>query len=85
LQQAWQLQWQRRQQRLALASRTLNAVSPLAVLDRGYALVTLVESDRLVQDASAVPVGSLIEARLASGKLRAQVISSETLSDQDRD
>lgn len=85
LQQSWLQQWQQRQQRLALASRTLNAVSPLAVLDRGYALVTLAESGRLVQDPRDAPIGSLIEARLACGKLRAQVMSSDALSDQDSD
>jgi len=85
LQQAWLQEWQQRQQRLALASRTLNAVSPLAVLDRGYALVTLAESGRLVQDPSEAPIGTLIEARIANGKLRAQVISPKALSDKDSD
>lgn len=85
LQQAWLQEFQQRQQRLALASRTLNAVSPLAVLDRGYALVTLADSGRLVQNSSQAPIGTLIEARVANGKLRAQVISSNALSDKDSD
>lgn len=85
LQQAWLQELQQRQQRLALASRTLNAVSPLAVLDRGYALVTLADSGRLVQNSSQAPIGTLIEARVANGKLRAQVISSNALSDKDSD
>ncbi len=85
LQQAWLQEFQQRQQRLALASRTLNAVSPLAVLDRGYALVTLADSGRLVQNSSQAPVGALIEARVANGKLRAQVISSNTLAAKDSD
>ena len=85
LQQAWLHEFQQRQQRLALASRTLNAVSPLAVLDRGYALVTLADSGRLVQNSSQAPIGTLIEARVANGKLRAQVISSNALSDKDSD
>ena len=85
LQQAWLQEFQQRQQRLALASRTLNAVSPLAVLDRGYALVTLADSGRLVQNSSQAPVGTVIEARVANGKLRAQVISSNTLAAKDSD
>jgi exodeoxyribonuclease VII large subunit len=85
LQQAWLQEWQQRQQRLALASRTLNAVSPLAVLDRGYALVTLAESGRLVQNPSEAPIGSIIEARVANGKLRAQVISPNARSEKDPD
>jgi len=83
LQQAWLQEWQARQQRLALASRTLNAVSPLAVLDRGYALVTLSDSGQLVREVSEAPIGSIIEARLAHGQLRAQVISPKTTSDED--
>jgi exodeoxyribonuclease VII large subunit len=83
LQQAWLQEWQARQQRLALASRTLNAVSPLAVLDRGYALVTLSDSGRLVRKVSEAPIGSIIEARLAHGQLRAQVISPKATSDED--
>lgn len=85
LRQSWLQEFQQRQQRLALASRTLNAVSPLAVLDRGYALVTLADSGRLVQNSSQAPIGTLIEARVANGKLRAQVISSNTLAAQDSD
>ena len=83
LQQAWLQEWQARQQRLALASRTLNAVSPLAVLDRGYALVTLSDSGQLVREVSEAPIGSIIEARLAHGQLRAQVISPKATSDED--
>ena len=82
-QQAWLQEWQARQQRLALASRTLNAVSPLAVLDRGYALVTLSDSGQLVREVSEAPIGSIIEARLAHGQLRAQVISPKATSDED--
>jgi exodeoxyribonuclease VII large subunit len=83
LRQTWLQEWQQRQQRLALASRTLNAVSPLAVLDRGYALVTLADSGRLVRDPSEAPDGTIIEARVASGKLRAKVIPPTTLPDED--
>jgi exodeoxyribonuclease VII large subunit len=83
LQQAWLQEWQARQQRLALASRTLNAVSPLAVLDRGYALVTLSDSGQLVREVSEAPIGSIIGARLAHGQLRAQVISPKATSDED--
>lgn len=76
LQQAWSQEWQQRQQRLALAARTLNAVSPLAVIDRGYALVTLADTGRVVRDANEAPIGSIIDARVATGHLRAQVMES---------
>jgi exodeoxyribonuclease VII large subunit len=63
------------EQRLALASRTLDAVSPLATLGRGFAVVSRVADGAVLRDASLVPVGEQIEARLATGRLRAQVIS----------
>jgi exodeoxyribonuclease VII large subunit len=59
-------------QRLALAQRALNAVSPLAVLARGFAVVTRADGS-LVTEASAVRPGDEIEARLARGALTARV------------
>jgi exodeoxyribonuclease VII large subunit len=58
--------------RLALAQRALDAVSPLATLARGFAIVTGPQG-RLLTDAAAVPQGTAIEARLASGTLNARV------------
>ena len=68
--------------RFALAHRTLHAVSPLATLDRGYALVTR-EDGRLLRDAADAPPGTRIEARLGCGRLRATV--DETLADPPSD
>ena len=58
--------------RLLPLVRTLNAVSPLATLARGYAVVTL-EGGRILRDASEAVPGTLIEARLAKGCIRAKV------------
>ena len=60
-------------QRLALATRTLDAVSPLATLGRGFAVVKRVDDGRLLRDAADAPPGTEIEARLARGALRARV------------
>jgi exodeoxyribonuclease VII large subunit len=60
-------------QRLALAARTLDAVSPLATLQRGFAIVTRGTDGRLLRDAAGVQAGELIEARLARGRLEARV------------
>jgi exodeoxyribonuclease VII large subunit len=62
------------EQRLALATRTLDAVSPLATLARGFAVVSRVSDGTLLRDAAQAPAGTEIEARLARGRLRAQVI-----------
>jgi exodeoxyribonuclease VII large subunit len=59
-------------QRLALAQRALNAVSPLATLARGFAIVTRADGT-LVTAAAQVAPGEAIEARLAQGTLLAKV------------
>jgi exodeoxyribonuclease VII large subunit len=60
-------------QRLSLASRTLDAVSPLATLGRGFAVVIRADDGALLRDAAQAPVGTEIEARLSKGRLRATV------------
>jgi exodeoxyribonuclease VII large subunit len=62
-------------ERLSPLVRTLNAVSPLATLDRGYAIVSR-EGGGILLNAAEAPAGTLIEARLAVGKIRAKVESS---------
>ncbi len=59
--------------RLQLAMRALHAVSPLATLDRGYAVVMDTDSGKALTDASTVRTGSSIRARLSSGELLATV------------
>jgi exodeoxyribonuclease VII large subunit len=60
--------------RLEAALRTLHAVSPLATLDRGYAIVTGPDG-RVLVDATRIAPGEVIGARVARGRLTAQVIS----------
>jgi exodeoxyribonuclease VII large subunit len=58
--------------RVALLGRTLHSVSPLATLDRGYAVV--LDSDgKAMIDASTAKSGDEIRARLSKGELRATV------------
>lgn len=59
--------------RLALAARTLDAVSPLATLGRGFAVVSRVDDGRLLRNAADAPVGTDIEAKLARGTVHARV------------
>ncbi len=59
--------------RLRLAARTLDSVSPLATLDRGYAIVSDADSGSILTDSSGVTVGDRIHARLARGELEATV------------
>ncbi len=59
-------------ERLGLAAASLDALSPLAVLHRGYAIAQDVNG-KLVRDAQAVSVGEQVNVRLAKGKLRTRV------------
>jgi len=63
-----------RRQRLELAARALNAVSPLATLDRGYAIVADA-SGKVLVDAAHLRPGDRVIARLAHGRFTAQVES----------
>jgi exodeoxyribonuclease VII large subunit len=67
----------RAEHRFGLARRTLDAVSPLATLARGFAIVTRPADGALVGDAAQVNVGDEIEARLDRGRLRARVLDKK--------
>jgi len=69
--------------RLTLLARTsarLDALSPLAVLSRGYALVYLQGSDaggRVLHSSADAVAGQTIRARLAQGTLEAKITKTE--------
>ncbi len=52
--------------------RQLNALSPVAILERGYALV-FDASGKLIKDPAQLSVGDAISAKLARGEIRATV------------
>ncbi len=56
----------------AATAATLNAVSPLATLERGYALIT--QNDHLITRVQQVSPGSQIDMRLVNGHLSCQVL-----------
>ena len=63
-------------ERLGLAAASLDALSPLGVLQRGYAIAQDA-SGRLLRDASTVAQGDAVSVRLAKGKLNARVETIE--------
>jgi len=63
---------QRERLRLKALAGQLNQLSPLAVLERGYAIVFDAEG-KVVKSAAAVRVGDPIEVRLARGRLTAEI------------
>jgi len=68
------LQHRVRSERLETALRSL---SPLAILDRGYALI-FDDNGKLLKDADTVKVGDEISARLAHGQIHAAITKKQT-------
>ena len=58
--------------RVALLGRALHSVSPLATLDRGYAIV-LDDDGKAMTDAATAKIGDEIRAHLSKGELIAKV------------
>jgi exodeoxyribonuclease VII large subunit len=58
--------------RLERMGRALETLSPLAILERGYALV-FDSAGQLIKDAAQLKLGEEISARLARGEIRATV------------
>lgn len=64
------------EKRLGLAAASLDALSPLAVLQRGYAIAQK-QDGTLLRDAKSVSIGDSVRVRLANGTLGARVESIE--------
>jgi exodeoxyribonuclease VII large subunit len=64
-------------ERLGLAAGRLEALSPLRVLARGYAIVTREGADAPVTDASDLAPGDDVRLRLARGRAAARILSTE--------
>jgi len=60
-------------QRLLMQMRQLDTVSPLAVLGRGYAIVSTVPDGTIVRNSRSVAAGDQIEAKLGTGRIRCRV------------
>ena len=66
------LQLQRKQKELGNVAATLDALSPLATLKRGYAIAT--QNQRVLRRANEVKAGDQIDVRLLEGSLTCTVI-----------
>lgn len=72
LQRAMQARLAQHRNRLDQLTGKLNALSPVRILDRGYALV-FDSAGNLVKDATQLSAGDRISARLSRGTLAAEV------------
>jgi exodeoxyribonuclease VII large subunit len=62
---------------LARQSGRLGALSPLAVLERGYSITHKLPEERIVKDAAALAAGDLVRVTLAFGKALCRVEGKE--------
>ena len=60
-------------QRLLNASQTLHAVSPLATLNRGYAMTINPSSGEIIRSTEQLNVGDMVQTRLAHGRFTSQI------------
>ena len=63
---------EKRKLKLQSMSSNLKAVSPLAVLDRGYAIV-MNNKGQALKSSKEVKVGDILKTRLADGELISKV------------
>jgi len=61
------------QKKYRALAHTLNAVSPLATLERGYAIVSTLESSKVISSSQQVAIGDTIKTRLAHGIIISQI------------
>jgi exodeoxyribonuclease VII large subunit len=73
--QAVQLDLARRTAHLEALAAKLSQLSPLRILERGYAIVTS-EAGAILTASRAAPAGSTVNVRLAEGNLEARVTKS---------
>jgi exodeoxyribonuclease VII large subunit len=62
---------------LAGHARALDALSPLKVLDRGYAIATRADDGRAIRDAAEAPVGTRLVVRVSRGRFTAEVVDDD--------
>jgi exodeoxyribonuclease VII large subunit len=65
------------QDRLSQVAGRLDALSPLAVLDRGYSITHKMSGEEIVKDASVLAVGDLLRIIFARGKSLCRVEEKE--------
>jgi exodeoxyribonuclease VII large subunit len=67
------LQHSRRREKLAVLSRALETVSPLATLQRGYSITLNATDGAVLLDSAQASVGDTLETRLARGRVYSRI------------
>lgn len=74
LQRAMLLKLARLHSQQAALSQTLNAISPLATLDRGYAIVQRQHNGQVVKSIKQLAVDDVLETRIAEGRVVSKIV-----------
>src|SRR5262249_39713380 len=69
-----------RRHRLARIAASLEALSPLSVLARGYSLTFHQDGTSLIRSSNQVQPGELVVTRLASGQIMSRVENAQSAS-----
>lgn len=64
---------ERKSRNLATQAHALDTVSPLATLDRGYAIASRVDNGQILREATQIRPGEQIRTRLSKGELLCKV------------
>lgn len=67
-----------RRHQLAQLAAQLDSLSPLKVLERGYAVAINARDGRVVTDAATVEIGDQLEVRVKRGRIYALTRARET-------
>lgn len=68
----------KKEMQLAALQHSLRGLSPLAVLKRGFAIVTREDDGKVLKSASQVKPGEEVKIQLSQGKLNAQITKTTT-------
>jgi len=62
-------------QQLSNAGQTLHAISPLATLNRGYALIFSLDSNSIIKSTKDLTIGQTVRTRLGQGEFSSQIVA----------
>lgn len=75
LQQSMRLKLATMKQRHIAITQTLHAVSPLATLERGYAIIQQHDETRIIKSTASLNAGELLDIRVTDGRIVTQIKS----------
>ena len=75
MQRAMRQRMESSRQQIGTITASLNALSPLAVLDRGYSLTKRLTDGSLIRDLGEVKIGDRVSTLLADGSLISEIVA----------